>query len=63
MGVIFIFSICLNYVLRTSMDENTNIDLTITKCKSKQYLEFHIIDFDYVDDIVLILICTYIVKC
>ena len=41
------------YVLRTSIDENKDIGLTLSKQRSRRYPEIKITDADYADDLVI----------
>ena len=50
----FLFSICLNYIFKKSLDSNYNLELTLVKRKSKRYPAIHITDIDYADDIAVI---------
>ena len=45
--------ITLDYVLRTSIDENKDLGLTLSKQRSRRYLETKITDADYTDDLVI----------
>ena len=49
----FLFIICLNYILRNSIDCNSELGLTITERKSTIYPVFNITDAYYVDDIAI----------
>ena len=49
----FLFIICLDYVLRKSIDCNTELGLTITERKSTRYPAVNITDADYADDIAI----------
>ena len=50
----FLFIICLDYVLRKSIDCNTELGLQITERKSTRYPAVNITDADYADDISII---------
>ena len=50
----FLCIICLDYILKKSLDSNSNLGFTLTKRKSKRYLSVHITDIDYADDIAVI---------
>ena len=47
----FLFIICLDYILKTSLDNNRELDFTLTERKSRRYPDEHITDTDYADDI------------
>ena len=47
----FLFIICHDYVLRNSIDCNTELGLQITERKSLRYDAVNITDADYADDI------------
>ena len=49
----FLFVICLDYVLRTSVDNNSNLGLTLTDSNSRRYPATTITDADYADDLAL----------
>ena len=49
----FLFIICLDYVLRKSIDCNTELGLKITERKSTRYPAVNITDADYADDIAI----------
>ena len=46
----YIFVICLDYVLRTSVDPNNELGLTLEKARSRRYPNRKITDADYSDD-------------
>ena len=48
------FIICLDYVLRTSIDEISENDFELTKKRSRRHPEKTITDADYTDDIPLL---------
>ena len=50
----FLFVVCLDYVLRTSVDKISNFGLTLTKARGCRYPATTIIDADYADDLALI---------
>ena len=47
----FIFIICLDYILKTSLDNNREPSFTLTERNSRQYPAVQITDTDYADDI------------
>ena len=47
----FLFIICLDYILKTALDNNLKLGLTLTERKSRRYPTEHITDTDYADDI------------
>ena len=47
----FLFIICLDYILKTSLDNNRDICFTLTERKSRRYPAEQITDTDYADDI------------
>ena len=47
----YLFIICLDYVLRTSMDKMKDNGFKLTKERSRRYLAHTITDADYTDDI------------
>ena len=49
----FIFIICLDYILRTSVDNIKHLGLTLTKSRSRRYPAITITDADYADDLAL----------
>ena len=49
----FVFIICIYYVLRTSIDCNTELGLQITERNSTRYPAVKITDADYADDIAI----------
>ena len=50
----YLFIICLEYVLRTSIDENKENGFKLTKKRSRRYPEKTITDADYADDMALL---------
>ena len=50
----YLFIICLDYVLRTSIDKIKENGFKLTKERSRRYLAQTIMDADYADDIVLL---------
>ena len=50
----FLFIICLDYVLRKSMDCSTELGLKMTERKSTRYPVVNITDANYTDDIAII---------
>ena len=48
-----LFIICLDYVLRKSIDCNTELGLKITERKITRYPAVNITDADYADDIAI----------
>ena len=49
----FLFIICLDYILKTDIDNNTEIDITLTQRRSRRYPALHITYIDYADDIAI----------
>ena len=49
----FIFIVCLDYVLRTSVDKIKHLDLTLTKARSRRHPAVTITDADNTDDLAL----------
>ena len=49
----FLFILCLDYVLRTSIDLQSDLGLTLEKSRNRRYPTIHITDADYADDIAL----------
>ena len=47
----YIFIICLDYILRRSIDENVDLGFTLEPKKSRRYPEKKITDADYADDL------------
>ena len=47
----FLFIICLDYILKTSLDNNRELGFTLTERKGSQYPAEKITDTDYADDI------------
>ena len=43
----------IDYVLRTSIDENKDLGLTLSKQRSRRYPEINITYADYADDLVI----------
>ena len=52
----YLFIICLNYVLRTSIDLMKENGFKLTKERSRRYLTQTITDADYADDLALLVI-------
>ena len=50
----YLFIICLDYVLRTSIDKIKENGFELTKKRSRRYLAKTITDADYADDIVIL---------
>ena len=50
----YLFIICLDYVLRTSIDKIRENDFDLTKKRSRRYPTKTITDADYVDDIAIL---------
>ena len=50
----YLFIICLNYVLRTSIDKIRENDIELTKKRSRRYPAKTITDADYADDIAIL---------
>ena len=50
----YIFIICLDYVLRKSLDTNTELGFTLSKPKSRRYPAVNITDADYADDLAVL---------
>ena len=48
-----LFIITLDYVLRTSIDKNKDLGLTLSKQRSRRYPAIKITDADYADDLVI----------
>ena len=49
----FLFIICLDYVLRSSVDKISNLGLTLTKARGRRFPASTITDADYADDLAL----------
>jgi len=49
----FLFVVCLDYVLRTSVDKISTFGLTLTKARGRRYPATTITDADYADDLAL----------
>ena len=47
----FLFIICLDYIMKMSLDNNRELGFTLTERKSSQYPAEQITDTDYADDI------------
>ena len=47
----FIFIICLDYILKTSLDNDKNLEFTLNERRSRRYPAKQITDIDYADDI------------
>ena len=50
----YLFIICLDYVLRTSIDKIKENDFELKKKRSRRYLAKTITDTDYADDIAIL---------
>ena len=46
----YIFIICLDYILRLSIDENVDFGFALEQRKSRRYPENKLTDVDYADD-------------
>ena len=49
----FLFTVCLDYVLKNSLDINSNIGFTLSQMKSRLSPEICITDINYADDIAI----------
>ena len=49
----FLFIICLDYVLRISVDIHNELGFTLNKSRNRRYPSTHITDADYADDLAL----------
>ena len=49
----FLFIICMDHILKNSLDENEKLGLTLTERKTRRYHAENIADIDYADDIAL----------
>ena len=49
----FLFILCLDYILKTSVDINAELGFTLTERRSRYYPATHITDIDYADDIAI----------
>jgi exonuclease III len=49
----FLFIVCLDYVLRTSVDKAKHLGFTLTKSRSRRHPAITITDADYADDLAL----------
>ena len=47
----FLFIICLDYILKTAIDNSTELGFTVTQRRSRRYPSLHITYIDYADDI------------
>ena len=47
----FLFIICIDYILKTSLDNDRELGFTLTKRRSIRYHAEQITDTDYTDDI------------
>ena len=47
----YLFIICLDYLLKHSIDDNINIGFTLSQRRSSRHPAIHITDIDYADDI------------
>ena len=50
----YLFVICLDYVLRTSVDLHAELGFTLSKRRSRRYPPINITDADYADDLALL---------
>ena len=50
----YIFIICLDYVLRNSLDLHNNLGFTLTQRKSSRYPAKNLTDVDYADDLAVL---------
>ena len=50
----FLFILCLGYVLRNSVDQNSHHGFTLKPSASRRYPALKITDADYADDLALI---------
>ena len=48
---IYLFIICLDYILKHSIDDNINLGFTLSQRRSSRHPAIHITDIDYADDI------------
>ena len=46
----FLFILCLDYILKTSVDINAELGFTLTERRSRRYPATHITDIDYADN-------------
>ena len=49
----FLCILCLDYILKTSVDINAELGFTLTERRSRRYPATHITDIDYADDIAI----------
>ena len=49
----FLFTVCLDYVLKNSLDINSNIGFTLSQSRSRRSPEICLTIIDYADDIVV----------
>ena len=49
----FLFILCLDYILKISVDINAELGFTLTERRSRRYPATHITDIDYADDIAI----------
>ena len=49
----FIFIICLDHILKTSLDNDRELGFTLTERRSRGYPAEQITDIDYIDDIAI----------
>ena len=47
----YLFIICLDYILKHSIDDNINLGFTLSQRRSSRHPAIHITDIDYADDI------------
>ena len=50
----FLFIICLDYILRKSLDLHHDLGVTLFKKNSSRYQSIKIINVDYADDLVIL---------
>jgi len=50
----YLFIICLDYVLRKSLDSNKELGFTLCKARSRRYPEVKMTDADYADDLAIL---------
>ena len=48
---LYLFIICLDYLLKHSMDDNINLGFTLSQRRSSWHASMYITDIDYADDI------------
>ena len=47
----FLFIVCLDYILKTAIDNSTKLGFTLTQRRSRRHPALHITEIDYSDDI------------